>query len=253
MIAVPINIPTYQIDAFCRPMADNEDEDYYLPLEDQRVFGAGIKRKRINFVPATTSDPPTANISTKTKPDIGSRYLSIVLPKSQPETQDATPLTREASSTPDPPPPGSAPSGICPICAQPLSTTHESSIAHQFCLEHSHPPSHLPRSHVGVRYLSNYGWDPDSRTGLGARAEGITAPIKAKQKRDTVGLRERVDEDEQAVSNKKKTAAAKRKAEEKVMKLNAKEVRLRDKDAKMRAERLRQSFYGPELDKYLGT
>ena len=27
-----------------------DEEDYFLPLEDQRVFGAGIRRKRVPFV-----------------------------------------------------------------------------------------------------------------------------------------------------------------------------------------------------------
>ena len=36
-------------------MADSDEDYYEVPLRDQRYFGAGIKRRRVNFVPATTS------------------------------------------------------------------------------------------------------------------------------------------------------------------------------------------------------
>ncbi|KAJ9604360.1 hypothetical protein H2200_011194 [Cladophialophora chaetospira] len=251
-------------------MADS-DEDYYLPLQDQRVFGAGIKRKRINFVPASTGDQPLpANTGQPT--DIGNRYLSIVLPKSQPESPDTTSaptsgvlekvsqqhlnetVAQAVNETPK------TTSDLCSICAQPMTkstnnstetthTAHESSIAHQFCLTHSHPPSHLPRDHVGVRYLTAHGWDPDSRLGLGAKQEGISVPIKAREKHDTVGLREKEDED--AVATRKKKAEAKK--ESKVVKLNAKELKARDIEARRRAEKLRANFYGPDLEQYLRT
>ena len=135
------------------------------------------------------------------------------------------------------------------MCHQPISSTHESSIAHQVCLQHSHPPSHLDRAHVGVRYLSSYGWDPDNRKGLGAREEGITIPVKAKEKKDTAGLQETLDEDEVAKVRRKMSSWAK---EDKVVKMNAKEVRIKDMEVKKRAETLRQNFYGPDLEKYLG-
>lgn len=230
-------------------MAD-ADEDYFLPLQDQRVFGAGIKRKRIAFIPASTSDPAINTTDSKTSCSVGSRYLAIVLPKSAADVdaqnhQSHCPQQEPSNRTGE----------TCTVCDQSLSsadsttslTSHESSIAHQVCLQHSHPPSHLSREHVGLKYLSNYGWDPDSGKGLGPRQEGIRIPIKAKEKKDTVGLRE-VDDDEQI--QKKKTLKVMR--EEKVTKLNAKEVRLREMDAKKRAEKLRQSLYGPDLERYLG-
>ncbi len=215
------------------------DEDYFLPLQDQRVFGAGIKRKRIAFVPASSNE---TSVSTPKSTSVGSRYLSIVLP-----TASATEVDSQRISRP--------PIKTCAVCKQPISsadststvTSHESSIAHQVCLEHSHPPSHLDREHVGLKYLSTYGWDPDSRRGLGARSEGIRIPIKPKEKRDTAGLRER-EEDGQTV--RKKTIKTKK--EEKVVRLNAKEVRLKEQEAKHRAEQLRRSLYGPDLEKYLG-
>ena len=87
---------------------------------------------------------------------------------------------------------------FCEICNFPINpqaatastaiANHESTIAHMVCLAHSHPPSHLDRTRQGFKYLSAYGWDPDSRQGLGVTGEGIRAPVKAKMKNDTVGL-----------------------------------------------------------------
>ena len=63
---------------------DYDDEDYFVPLEDQRVFGAGIKRKRVPFVRAagdlhtTAPSAPTSNTPTRSVADI---YSSIVLSK----------------------------------------------------------------------------------------------------------------------------------------------------------------------------
>ncbi|EXJ55975.1 hypothetical protein A1O7_08906 [Cladophialophora yegresii CBS 114405] len=248
------------------PMPDSEakDEDYFLPLQDQRVFGAGIKRKRINFVRASTAadTPPSTTSIVTTANAISSRYLSIVLPQSASHTQQDTkskePTTARGVESPE----------RCPVCAERLATTpstheHESSLAHQVCLEHVRPPSHLPRSHVGLRYMSSYGWDPDARRGLGAREEGITAPIKATRKNDTAGLRERDDRNddgsEHALSATTNTAKKKRlKGKETqdspaaAVKSDAKQVRVREAEARKRAERLRANFYGPDLERYLG-
>jgi len=227
---------------------ENEDEDYFIPLQDQRVFGAGIKRKRIAFVPAATSTEPSFVVQKDTKPtNAGDRYLSIVLNK-----QKAPADTGERAVSA---PPVLDREELCAVCKQPLPAdarrsvgeAHESSIAHQVCLQHVHPPSHLDRQHVGVKYLAEYGWDPDSRKGLGARQEGIVVPIKAKAKKDTVGLGHGVQEEE---SLKKRRVAPKR--EGPIVKLNAKEVRKREDEARKRADRLRHSLYGPDLEKYLG-
>lgn len=226
-------------------MAD-EDEDYYIPLEDQRVFGAGIKRKRIAFVPATTTEStvPSTAPSTSNSNSIADRYLSLVL--SKPTDLSTLPAAYPAPTTPAP----TEPAPLCTICAQPLSPTHETTLAHQVCLEHSHPPSHLDRSRAGLRYLNSYGWDPDARTGLGANADGRRFPIKPIPKHDTVGLREK--EDVEALAARVKV----RKAENKtgvVKKLGAKEVRRKDDEMRKKAERLRGMFYqNDEVDKYLG-
>ncbi|KAK4938807.1 hypothetical protein LTR10_020814 [Elasticomyces elasticus] len=224
-----------------------EDEDYFLPVQDQRVFGAGIKRKRIAFVPASISESSIPTTKPQESTNIASRYLSIVLPKEsrRVEERDEKKAEQVAAKT-------------CAVCKQPLSSSneniaaidihaHESSIAHQVCVQHSYPPSHLDREHVGVRYLEAYGWDPDSRAGLGARQEGIRIPIKPKEKHDTAGLREIEEDDSWGTRTKIKV-----KKQDKVIRLDAKKVRVMDMEAKKRAEKLRKSFYGPDLEKYLG-
>ncbi|KAA6409189.1 MAG: hypothetical protein FRX48_06742 [Lasallia pustulata] len=173
------------------------EDEYFVPLEDQRVFGAGIKRKRVTFVPADSAPLPAVQ-STPDTSAVGHRYLSIVLGKTQsqvqidpndhPSQQNApTPLSRDTSAV----------KALCSICNLPLPPQpqptshphpHEASIAHQVCLTHSHPPSHLDRSRHGLKYLSSYGWDPDSRLGLGAMGSGIRDPVKGKIKNDTAGL-----------------------------------------------------------------
>jgi hypothetical protein len=228
-----------------------EDDEYFLPLKDQRVFGAGIKRKRIAFVPSSTlesvASPPTKAAAT-TSHDI---YLSIIEKKRGGDAQNSE--TQSPTGTPM----AEAPPCLCPICHLPLSAadadtdtatgltlpkpSHESSIAHQVCLSHSHPPSHLDRQHVGLKYLSSYGWDPDSRQGLGPRGEGIRAPIKGKLKNDTTGLG--VDTNSGAKTPKQSPP---------VVRLNAKQVRQQEAEAKKREAKLREAFYGKDLEQYLG-
>lgn len=251
-------------------MTTVDEEDYYTPLADQRVFGAGIKRKRIDFVPASA----TASELTTVKPfppaerpsTVGNHYLSIVLPKSaaaarSDKTEEAQDQALNTTTT----------TSICPICKQPvtsrssspsgriavnLHSSHESSIAHQVCLEHSYPPSHLDRERVGVKYLAAYGWDVDSRKGLGAREEGIRIPIKVKEKKDTIGLRETVNDDDDDDDDGNSTRVKKRKKivkrQEKPVLLDAKQLKRRAIEETKRMERLRQSFYGPDLEQYLG-
>ena len=231
-------------------MADG-NEEYFLPLEDQRVFGAGIKRKRIAFVPSSSLDSVTANATKAASTSSHDIYLSIIQRERIGNVHYAEPqnLSTTASAEAD--------QLLCPICHLPLSTSdpststatisttiktsHESSIAHQVCLTHSHPPSHLDREHVGLKYLSSYGWDPDSRQGLGAKGEGIRAPIKGKIKNDTTGLG--VDA----------TSGGKiQKLKEPVIRLNAKQVRDQEAAAKRTEARLRDAFYGKDLEQYLG-
>ena len=228
-------------------MAAEADDEYYVPLVDQHVFGAGIKRKRIAFVPAENDESSMPGAAKQA--NAGSRYLSIVMQKVEPENRTApSPVGQEVEAH--------EPPAACQICGQNVAAgsgvlnSHETSIAHQLCLKHSHPPSHLDRSHVGLKYLQEYGWDPDMRQGLGARQEGIRIPIKAKQKNDSAGLGLlHHDEDElDKVKQKKKVSE-----EKQIVKRNAKEIRRIEEGKSRRAEKLRQSIYGEDLSQYLGS
>jgi hypothetical protein len=65
---------------------------------------------------------------------------------------------------------------------------HAASLAHQVCLAHSHPPSHLDRTRMGLLHLRARGWDPDARQGLGPEGRGIAYPVKAVAKGDRLGV-----------------------------------------------------------------
>ncbi|KAJ0416292.1 hypothetical protein BJY00DRAFT_236946 [Aspergillus carlsbadensis] len=252
-------------------MSNYEDEDYFLPLEDQRVFGAGISKKRVPFVRSSDHELSTLTSSAPTTPSgtgdtIANKYLSIVMPKSSASstlasstlalnpippsritTIDATTTDRSYSAPPSP----TTSTTTCEICNLSLPNSgpeiqsykkHESSLAHQVCLTHSHPPSHLDRTRHGLRYLESYGWDPDSRLGLGATGEGIREPIKGKLKADTVGLGAVLP-----------SPAVEKRKKEKVQKLNAKQVRKGHVEARKRGEQLREMFFrDDEVLKYLG-
>jgi hypothetical protein len=273
-------------------MALNKDEDYFLPLEDQRFFGAGIKRKRVQFIHSTTavlntttqavrsdSESLTYQTTEPLRSSVADKYLAIVLPQEakspipQPEgvaDGDLSTPTAELKSSPVLSPnmmPFSTKidSGhqqqkhtaaqLCEVCDLPIdinplssdnnaslkmAKAHEASIAHQVCLTHSHPPSHLDRTRHGLRYLVAHGWDPDSRLGLGVRGrEGIREPLKTKIKDNTVGLGMVIEPS--------------CKATKRTMKLNAKQVRRGDLEARRRGERLRGIFYHrDDVQQYLG-
>lgn len=227
------------------------NEEDYSPWEQQRIFGAGIKRKRINFVAAAAAPTQAIQLAPQTTPSIsaGDRYLKIVL-KNGASMEDHNYISTEV------PNPERNPTErqldlkgvLCEICNLPIDaprdetapTSHESTIAHMLCLTHSHPPSHLDRSRQGLKYLSSYGWDPDSRQGLGATGEGIRAPLKAKVKNDTVGLGGKLK------GNKKL-------ADAKVERMDAKQARKKDMEDRRKRERLHEMFYrNDDVQKYLG-
>lgn len=228
-------------------MASEEEDEQYedVPLHHKRPFGSGLTRKPIAFVPASDGDLRLADQSAKAKPSqsVGDLYLSMVLPKDQQRSKSSPPQDR---------------SNICPLCKAPLTenpekgqdgspevaiypkNAHESSLAHQVCLAHSHPPSALDRSRMGLSYLESHGWDPDSRAGLGTSQQGIKFPLKPKPKDDTLGLGLVFPKD-----------APKKK--EKTQLLDAGRVRKLAQEEKKKTERLRQHFYSnQDLGKYLG-
>ncbi|KAI0910072.1 hypothetical protein F4824DRAFT_73789 [Ustulina deusta] len=221
--------------------SDNDDSEE-VPLQHKRPFGSGLKRKRVVFVPASSANLNSTDESKPSEPSksVSDIYLSIVLPEGAKEA--STGETHTAGL------------GICDICKLPVnessdavdtgkppSRPHEASIAHQVCITHSHPPSSLDRSRMGLGVLQAQGWDPDARAGLGALNQGISFPIKAKPKNDTLGLGVEIPKN---IATKKK---------EQPQMLNAKKVRKMAAEDKKRHEKLRHQFYGnSEVEKYLG-
>ena len=220
-----------------------EDEEYFIPLQDQRVFGAGIKRKRVQFVLSTTKDEGIneAQNTIPTDSKLADRYLSIVMPQASQAQQQADSINLDSSNSTQAEDEQDVP--ICQVCSLPLSIEerpHESSIAHQACMPHSHPPSHLDRARKGLKYLSSYGWDPDSRLGLGAEGRGIRIPIKPKEKNDNAGI---------GIKASKLPPAPKKK----VIKLNAKQSRSKALEDQKKTAKLRGKFYmNDDVAQYLG-
>ena len=219
---------------------------------DRKSFGAGLKRKRIEFVPADASSPAAIPKPAPHR-SLGDRYLSITLSNGGSLTSSSQiPGTSDAEDN-DEVETANEPkdSIICKMCKLPIHTNeyeaaaapllHEVSLAHQICVEHSYPPSHLDRNRHGLKYLSSYGWDPDSRLGLGVLGAGIKVPVKTTVKHDTVGLGVKLPE-------------GKQKMEEAVEKLNPKEMKILEaKDRKTR-DKLHQMFYGnDDVERYLGA
>lgn len=244
-------------------VAVDDDDEYEIPLRDQRYFGAGLKRKRIRFVPSTEQAQQKPSTSLPTTPRTSSaadRYLSIVLGQSnttersssapageqtaalaiqakEPETAGSdTALEEPKQLNPD--------DGFeCDVCRRRIGpktsrAAHEGSIAHQISLQHSYPPSHVDRERKGLAVLQDHGWDPDSRLGLGAKGEGILQPIKAVDNPHKAGVGARL---------------APAVVKEKPVKLDAGRVRKMEQEGKKKAEQLRKSFYmSDDVQKYLG-
>ena len=229
------------------------DVETSIPWEQQRIMVASITRRKIHFVPAAVNPTQAIQLAPQTPSSIcpGDRYLNIVL-KNGPIVEDHKPTSTKApnherSATRQQ---LDLEGAFCEICNLPIdarggaastaSMSHEYTIVHMVCLTHAHPPSHLDRSRQGFKYLSSYGWDPESRQGLGATGGGIRAPIKPKVKNDTVGLGVKLK------SNKKPQNA-------KVERMDAKQVRRKDIEDRRKWERLQEMFYGnDDVEKYLG-
>lgn len=161
-----------------RDSSDDEVPDWRL----QKPFGAGLKRKRVRFVPAsstTTDTPGTAALPKggRTGNEVSNMYLSLVGLGSSCDSGSASTGA-------------SAPTEACPECALPIidAHTHATSTAHQSSLPHSHPPHPYDRSSLGLKVLTESGWDPDARVGLGRKGEGIRYPIKPVPKDDKLGI-----------------------------------------------------------------
>ncbi|KAM0563438.1 hypothetical protein ACHAPJ_001159 [Fusarium lateritium] len=217
--------------------SDESQGEEDVPLHYKRGFGAGLKRQRVEFVPAQDPDAGTTTTITPAKStdtSIGDLYASIVL-KPAHEKKDGETAVAEAAEDA---------AQICPDCELPIASTsqpHEASFAHQVSLAHSHPPSALDRSRMGLKALKSQGWDPDARQGLGREGEGMRYPIKVVAKEDTLGIGAVIPKE---VQEKKK--------EEKPKPLNRKEMRQLAAKERQRNERLQGEIYGRvDVEAYL--
>ncbi|KAK3390417.1 hypothetical protein B0H63DRAFT_465557 [Podospora didyma] len=162
--------------------SDNDDDIDDIPLQHQRPFGSGLWRRPIAFVPECGDDGEQKEDAPKTVhgQNLGDWYLSLVLPGDEKSASDDS--TKASTTGPR----------ICEICQGPFEDdTEEGKMRHHLSLTHQlsiHPPSSIDRSRMGLAYLSKYGWDPDSRQGLGVEQQGILHPIKAKPKISNLGI-----------------------------------------------------------------
>lgn len=233
-------------------MTADENDDAFddfddVPLQHRKPFGSGLRRNEIKFVPASNegTEAEKAQRDKSKGQSISDFYLSMVLKK-----PEATATPKEPAKPP-----------VCDICSMPLTSAddnassstssrkpagpHEASIAHQVCLAHSHPPSALDRSRMGLTVLSAQGWDPDARAGLGAAGQGTQYPVKAKPKEDRLGVGVVVPKDG--------AAKKKEREKEKPKLLDAKKVRKMAAEDRKRADRLQKELFGRvDLERYLG-
>lgn len=240
-------------------MSADERDDYDdlddVPLQHRKPFGSGLRRNEIKFVPASNADSEVAkHQQSKTSgQSISDFYLSMVLKKS-PETAATHKGKEPAKAT------------LCEICSMPVSAApddntssgvtnsnnrrpapghHEASIAHQVCLAHSHPPSALDRSRMGLTVLAAQGWDPDARAGLGLEGQGTQYPVKVKPKEDRLGVGVVVPKDGGSTKPKKERERPKL--------LDAKKVRKMAAEDRKRADKLQRELFGRvDLERYLG-
>jgi len=206
---------------------ENRDEDILDRVSPTRREFCDLptKRRQIKFVKAdseliTPQPQPTGA-------NVGDHYLALVL--GDQNHQSTTTSTSQ----------------LCSVCMLPLAigtvTNHETSIAHQVCLPHTHPPSALDRKRKGLTYLQGYGWDPDSRKGLGVEGrEGILHPIRPQAKPDRAGIKQKSNLDKDEKDEKIV------KVKEKHVKLNVKQLKRSVEDDKKKRERLQRLFYTDE-------
>lgn len=217
---------------------EEDDDDDHIPLHRKRAFGSGIKRKRVEFVRAQDIDETAATASApRDKASaIGDLYASVVLGGAS--SSSAASKSTTATPTEDNKEPT-----VCPVCSLPITGTaaqHEASLAHQVSLEHSHPPSALDRSRMGLRALEARGWDPDARLGLGLEGGGVRFPIKVPQKDDTLGIGAVVPETSEADK------------QEKPKTLSAKEMKRQMKKQKEKDDKMQRELYGRvDVEAYL--
>jgi hypothetical protein len=215
-------------------MAESDEEEFYtVALKEASYFGAGIRKKGVKFVPA--SDPNAELTPTQPAKSFSERYLSIVMDEADAKAELPHADTKDTAEI------------RCEVCKLPVDPSnvaaHESSLAHQLSLQHIHPPSAVDRHRKGVSYLQSYGWDPDSRTGLGAAGEGILHPIRPQEKKDKVGVG----------ASRSRSSTPGKQVQAKPEKLSGKALRKLEQEKKRRDQRLHDMFYTDErVARYLG-
>ena len=246
-----------------RVLEDQDISDDDVPLHRKQPFGAGLKRQKVEFVRAQDADVSSATASAAVAREkaaaaaIGDLYASVVLQtktKGQAEDSDSDgPASAPELSPKDD---GALRPTVCDICSLPITSSiseHNASLAHQVSIQHSHPPSHLDRSRMGLRTLASQGWDPDARTGLGREGLGMRFPIKVASKDDTLGIGAVIPPVEgKGEKAGKQGEEGKEKEKEKKKSLSAKEMKALRKQEKERAERLQNEIYGRvDVERYL--
>lgn len=231
----------------------NSDDEYTIPLQDQRAFGAGLKRKRVQFVRSSETTTDTISSATSYGHKVSKTYLGLVLPQSSDGVEEETSKTETSLTETEP--------QICETCSLPIpplpssSSPHAALLAHQLSLPHSHPPSSLPPNRTGVRMLRDQGWDADARTGLGAHGDGIRYPIKAKEKNDKLGIGATMPKPKRDVLELSRGVGQAKTRQEKENEKGKKKkgwVKKTAEDEKRRSDRLQQLFYeSEEVSKYL--
>lgn len=214
-------------------MADesSSDDEYTVPFVGPAPYLAGLKKKKIKFVAAGTLEGTLNDAPSLSGQDIAAQYLALVMGEEKP-------LQQEEQVT-----------SVCEVCKLPVPgkerAKHEASLAHQVSLSHAHPPSSVDRTRKGVAYLKSYGWDPDSRLGLGASGEGIRHPIQAKEKKDKAGLGD--------TSRDIKPRDMGNKVQKVPEGLTPKDIKKLEAQKKRRDRKLHDMFYTDErVAKYLG-
>ncbi|OJD19375.1 hypothetical protein AJ78_00645 [Emergomyces pasteurianus Ep9510] len=245
-----------------------DDDEYFLPLEDQRVFGAGITRKRVPFVPSSqttavnTICSPSRGLPSSTSStlsaqtnasSIADKYLSIVLssaPHTDKSERDQASSTEISTSTITPL--TCAPSPPRPLHLPPPATRQNTPRTP------TKPPSPIKfASRTPTLRLLSTALGPASSIfthgagiqirawAFGSHGQGISVPLKPRVKHDTLGL---------GVKPPKREKESAVKAKKKVEKLNAKQVRKLEDDRKKKGESLGEMFYAREdVEKYLGA
>ncbi|PHH77113.1 hypothetical protein CDD82_3660 [Ophiocordyceps australis] len=234
-----------------------------VPLHYKKPFGAGLKRTRVEFVRATElqDSAATSTFSSQTEQEKGRLvaeiYASIVL-RDGTNSRETEEQSRRDKCLDEQ---DKASEWTCAVCSASVSAStsqrdHESSLAHQVSLAHSHPPSALDRSRMGLRTLQAQGWDPDARQGLGQHGQGLRFPVRATAKQDGLGVGAAAALAEAAQRRERKSANRIKRGDKSTEatgpNMTAKQRRAEAERQRRKAERLGAEIFGSiDVERYL--